>query len=518
MQGLRDGFWPFEEGVWDPFDEDFPDNFASTPEDLEVIRAHRSKEVSAGRWSSPLPSTDLLYGMRASPMFVAWQKGKPRVITDHSASGLNEGIPRDQARVTYDDMRTFGQVLYVAKQANPGRPIITWKSDVASAFLNLPAHPLWQLRQLVSVDGVLYVVRRLVFGNRGSPRIWCSVSALLCWLAIRRLQIPGTHVYMDDFFGWDFADDVIFFHGQLRPRRQVLFLILWDHISCPYEDKKQLHGECLKIIGFWVDAKRGLISLPPDSVDDLIERIQEFLASPERRARLRDWQRLAGHLNWMLNVLPWGRPALSGMYRKMGDKVHTRGFVFLNREVREELLWLVDVIPRAIGVRFIDSLAWDDSEADLVLWTDAALRLGLSFYYSGNGFCYQIRPPPPGIVIDIFFLELVAIMSAIHYVATFQHPPRHVLLFTDSLDSVAVLSSLAASEAIHNAPLRGIAEVILASGVDVRVRHIAGVDNVRADMLSRLLIDDFRRRFPANRVHSFVPPRDLLPARWRTCF
>ena len=47
-----------------------------------------------------------------SPMFVAWQKNKPRVITDHSASGLNDGIPRSEARVKYDDMHPFGQALY----------------------------------------------------------------------------------------------------------------------------------------------------------------------------------------------------------------------------------------------------------------------------------------------------------------------------------------------------------------------------------------------------------------------
>jgi hypothetical protein len=34
-----------------------------------------------------------------------------------------------------------------------------------------------------------------------------------------------------------------------------------------------LHGSCLKIIGFWVDANRGLISLSPESVDDIIQRV-----------------------------------------------------------------------------------------------------------------------------------------------------------------------------------------------------------------------------------------------------
>ncbi|KAF9535314.1 hypothetical protein CPB83DRAFT_728501, partial [Crepidotus variabilis] len=108
VRGLEEGFWPFEDGEWGPNVEGIAENFASDERDLDVIRAHRDKEIAADRWSDPLPSADLLPGMKSSPMFVVWQKGKPRVITDHSASGINDGIPREEARVIYDDMRTFG--------------------------------------------------------------------------------------------------------------------------------------------------------------------------------------------------------------------------------------------------------------------------------------------------------------------------------------------------------------------------------------------------------------------------
>jgi hypothetical protein len=94
-------------------------------------------------------------------MFVIWQNEKPRVITDHSGSGsgLNDGIRREEAKVRYDDMRSFGQCLHDARQANPGVPLFIFKDDVVTAFLNLPAHPIWQLRQIVLVDGRLYIVR-----------------------------------------------------------------------------------------------------------------------------------------------------------------------------------------------------------------------------------------------------------------------------------------------------------------------------------------------------------------------
>jgi len=115
---------------------------------------------------------------------------------------------------------------------------------------------------------------------------------------------------------------------------------------------------------------------------------------------------------------------------------------------------------------------------------------------------------------------LVAIMSAIFYVASLHHPPHRLLVFSDSLDSVCVLNTctLSASEALHNAPLCGISEIVLTTGIDLHVRHISGVDNVWADLLSQLLVDDYQRLFPSHRICTFAPPRELLPAGWRECF
>jgi len=518
IRGLREGFWPFDEGDWKIEEGEVIKNSTDDDLDLQAMRVYRDREVAAERWSSGLPSSSLLPGMKMSPMFVAWQKNKPRIITDHSASGLNDGIPKAEGHVKYDDMHPFGQTLYEWLQRNPNRRTVIFKSDVASAFLNLSGHPLWQIRQIVVIDGVWHIVRRLVFGNRASPRIWCSVSGLLCWIAVRKLKISSLHVYMDDLFGLNFEGNEVFYHGKLRPRSQVQLLILWEFVCCPFEDKKQESGSNLKVIGFWVDANMGSISLDPQSISDIQDRIDVFLKHPLRSPPLRDWQRLAGHLNLVLNVLPWGRPALSELYRKMRGKHHSRAAVYHNREVFTDLMWLRDVIPRSIGVRFVDSMHWCDEAAEMVVWTDASLRFGLGCYYASNALVYQLRPPPPEIKIDIFFLELIAILSAIHHVASLPKPPRRLLLFTDSLDSVGVLNTLSTSEALHTAPLLGIAEIILCSGIDLRVQHIAGSKNVRADMLSRLLLDDYRRQYPSDRVRTLVPPRELLPARWRECF
>jgi len=133
--------------------------------------------------------------------------------------------------------------------------------------------------------------------------------------------------------------------------------------------------------------------------------------------------------------------------------------------------------------------------------------------HGGRGFAYAISLVNTKEKIDIFFLELVAILSVVHHIVLFPNPPKKVLLWTDSLDSVASYSSLHASESLHNSVLLALAGILLQTGMDLRIRHIAGKVNIKADLLSRLMIDKYYRRFPSESVCLFSPPRELLPVR-----
>jgi hypothetical protein len=150
-------------------------------------------------------------------------------------------------------MRTFGQAIFNAKRAHPLEDLITWKSDVSSAFPNLSAHPIYQLRQVVDVEETLCLIHHLVFENRASFCCWCSVSGLMCWIAIKKFNIIDPHVFLDDFFSWGLARGLITYKGTARPRLQARLLMFWDEIGCPWKATKQEFGMKLKIIGFYVD-------------------------------------------------------------------------------------------------------------------------------------------------------------------------------------------------------------------------------------------------------------------------
>ena len=224
-----------------------------------------------------------------------------------------------------------------------------------------------------------------------------------------------------------------------------------------------------------------------------------------------------GHLNWLLNVLPWGHPAFSELYHKISGKSLSLCGVFINAEVKSNLVWLASIIPRPIGIRFIDSCQWIDLEADLVVWIYMNLHLALSFVYGNCGFVYQLCECPPDVIIDIFFLELVTIMSVIHHIGSFASPPKHIQSSPTAL-MPAIFNFLCANEAIHNGLLLGVASIILCTGIDLQVHHINGKQNIWADLLSWLLLEEFPSKFPLYCIGLFDHPCDLLPAQCRGCF
>jgi hypothetical protein len=54
---------------------------------------------------------------------------------------------------------------------------------------------------------------------------------------------------------------------------------------------------------------------------------------------LKDFQSLAGQVNWSLAVFPLLKPGLSAVYEKMAGKIQTMVSIRINNAVRDELLW-----------------------------------------------------------------------------------------------------------------------------------------------------------------------------------
>ncbi|RDX48893.1 hypothetical protein OH76DRAFT_1333136, partial [Lentinus brumalis] len=167
--------------------------------------------------------------------------------------------------------------------------------------------------------------------------------------------------YVDDDFGVSLRNDVLWYApaNRLLPRDQARLLCLWDELGVPHADPKQLFGPSLPVLGIEVNVDNMTATLPSDAMDKLVDTIIDFCdLGSNRRRSLRDFQSLAGYINWALNVFPFLRPGLSSLYAKMANKENPHAGIYVNQAVRTELMWLVHHLRNATGVHFLTAETW----------------------------------------------------------------------------------------------------------------------------------------------------------------
>ena len=110
--------------------------------------------------------------------------------------------------------------------------LVVFKSDVSQAYRRLPLRFLWQLFQIITIDGVRHVDRNNNFGNRGAGGLWGAFMGLVLWIAISIKGIQDLFAYVDDSFSWEFADNTLWYepYQKFLPAKQVCLLQLWDEL------------------------------------------------------------------------------------------------------------------------------------------------------------------------------------------------------------------------------------------------------------------------------------------------
>ncbi|KAF8800941.1 hypothetical protein BYT27DRAFT_7116292, partial [Phlegmacium glaucopus] len=110
-----------------------------------------------------------------------WVVPKPhsdkfRLVVDHSAGEYspNSYISPADASIHLDTLHVLGNALIRVRKLYGDLPLVLFKTDVSQAYRRLPVHPLWQLRQVVTILGFHHVDNNNNFGNRGAGRLWIT--------------------------------------------------------------------------------------------------------------------------------------------------------------------------------------------------------------------------------------------------------------------------------------------------------------------------------------------------------
>jgi hypothetical protein len=242
--------------------------------------------------------------------------------------------------------------------------------------------------------------------------------------------------------------------------------------------------------------------MPLEYRNEMTIAIREFAQVGHRRS-LREFQRMAGWINWSLNVYPLLRPGLSMLYSKMSGKSEILKLIWVNSTMVRELHWLADHVDRSDGVHLLESTEWSADDATLTVYTDACLT-GLGFWIpkDSTGFTAPWSSHQP-----IFYLEALTVLSAIQHVCTSRSRsiPTRLAIFCDNSNTVDMFNTLRASPDMNPILLAAV-DLAIEHNLLFRVFHIAGDANTLADALSRSDWSTISSLSPQLRVALFEPP------------
>lgn len=287
-EGLEEGFWPWavtEHSSAPVIVDNASLQKVKDPKHLQFIQEQRNEEIALRRFSEPFDS--LLPGMTTIPLWVVPKphSDKLHLVVDQSAGNFspNSFISHEDASVHLDSLCALGATLIQVRVQFGDIPLVLFKTDVSQAYRRLPMHPLWQLHQVVTIDGKHHVDNNNDFGNRGAGRLWVVFFSLVLWIAVFIKFISDLFSYVDDSFSWEFADHMEFYtpYGKLMPTKQTCLLLLFDELGIPHDECKQVFGSPLTIIGFDVDPNAMTITMPPEARQVLLAAIRAF-ANPRQ--------------------------------------------------------------------------------------------------------------------------------------------------------------------------------------------------------------------------------------------
>ncbi|PNH10171.1 hypothetical protein TSOC_003112 [Tetrabaena socialis] len=370
------------------------------------------------------------------------------------------------------------------------------KRDLASGFHHVKLAP--EARRYMGfhhpVSGRLQRWVVLPFGASQSPPIFVEVTAAARTIFQAECDARGLNVkifvYVDDF---------------------MLLGAAWSDVRGAFEVLDEVGGELglewklakdrgrdeplqqLEFLGLLFDTVRQQMSIAPSKRERYCAAVQHLLSAAQSSSRVRRQVLAAtvGKLAFVAQACRWGFGFLQGLFDALyASDANT---VLLPPDACDDLAAWEQILRsdnscwdgvKSLTTSSMDLVGGEFRGADgAVIFTDASGQ--------GYGAAWEAEELQGVWAADqrqlhIAWLELTAILQALRTFGP-QLQRRRVLIRCDNTQAVAAVTRGATRIREGRAICRQIALLAVHHGFEVRAEHIRGVDNVRADRLSRHL-------------------------------
>jgi hypothetical protein len=449
--------------------------------------------------------------------------GKVRIIHDFSSPhgrSLNDCI--DYVRLSYD------KVDAAFRSLRPG----CWlaKIDIAAFFRHVPLDPAdWGLMGFRWGGLGVFVDTRLNFGQRNAPEVaYCFSMAV--WHAVQRqLRDACLGGWLDVFV---VCDDWLIVAQREDECHRAWLLIIELLQNLGFAVNREPHkciAPCHTLVwlGLSLDSVAMTVALPADKVEKALRLAGDVRAA--RKVTRKELDRLFGYLSFCSTVVFGGRAFLHGVRRlRFRPEGGVRGVshrVHVPTALRLDMQWWIDCLRLRNGDRRVPIVAMGVEHQQVNTYLDARGGSGGVGLFVDGGFlgltgeecnaAYPALQPDgvpatlasPGVRRQLETGEWVApSVEANHWelfcfcVLLDVYPEvfrdKFVVTRSDSMSACRSVRDLTAH--IDSPVMAHLTRVFLRMCVELNVRvlplHIAGVDNVLADPLSRNQLSVFAGR------------------------
>ena len=198
-------------------------------------------------------------------------------------------------------------------------------------------------------------------------------------------------------------------------------------------------------------------TLTREAREQLGEELEEWCQRGVRR-RVREWQKVAGWLNWALNMYPLLRPVLNNVYTKLRGKEQDMR-VWANSTIREDLEWARQKVVESDGILLLKSLMWEVSKSTCVLEADACPE-GYTYWYPLTKRGFTTSTPANTPATKIIFFEALVVLSALHDAHLCFPSESRFVIYSDNFTTVAMFNSLWALPE-YNCILKAAVDILL---------------------------------------------------------
>ena len=376
------------------------------------------------------------------------------------------------------------------------------KTDIKSAFRIIPIHPDDYHLLGMTWNNSYFFDRCLPMGCSLSCAIFEAFSTALEWLPKHYLCASGVLHILDDFLF------IAISQGTCASDLHN-FLSLCDRLGVPIaHEKTEGPSTTLQFAGITLDTINMEARLPDDKLQTCNAQLLDM--HKRRRTTLKELQSLIGLLNFTCSVVLPGRAFL----RRLVDL--TKGVrlphhrIRITEACRRDLQVWLQFLRDFNGRTFFLDEPWQVSPP-LKLYTDAAASKGYGALFGTRWFYGEW--PAHWKSLNIAFLELLPIIISLH-VWGCQMSNKCVSLFTDNAALVDIINKQTSKHPMIMILVRDLVLTSLLHNILFRAYHVPGVDNTRADLISRLQIVDFRKAFPDADPEPTHVPETLLPQKW----